>query len=74
MRPGAVELELQPEGSLMGLFDLTKPLRIPGDLAKQAAKDAAQLPAVPFDVADKVREGVEEGIEELTDPKAGKRR
>ena len=49
----------------MGIFDLTKPMRIPGDLAKAAAKATAQLPAVPFDVADKAREGLEDGIDQV---------
>jgi hypothetical protein len=54
------------------MFGLDKALKVPGQIAKDAAKTAAQLPAVPFDVADKAREGLEEGIEQVTrgeDPK-----
>jgi hypothetical protein len=56
----------------MGMFGLDKALKAPGEIAKQAARTAAQLPAVPLDVADKAREGLEEGIEQVTrgeDPK-----
>ncbi len=58
----------------MGMFGLDKALRIPGEIAKDAAKTAAQLPAVPWDIADKAREGLEEGIEQVTDPKRKPRR
>lgn len=50
------------------MFGFDKALKAPGEIAKQAARTAAQLPAVPFDVADKAREGVGEGIEKLTEP------
>jgi hypothetical protein len=50
----------------MGMFGLDKALQLPGQLAKEAAKATAQLPAVPLDVADKAREGLEEGIENVT--------
>jgi hypothetical protein len=49
------------------MFGLDKALKLPGEIAKQTARTAAQLPAVPLDVADKTREGVEEGIEKLTE-------
>lgn len=49
------------------MFGLDKALKIPGDLAKQAARATAQLPAVPFDVADQARKGLEEGIEKVTE-------
>jgi hypothetical protein len=55
------------------MFGLDKALKLPGEIAKQTARTAAQLPAVPFDVADKAREGVEEGIEKLTQPEPRKR-
>ena len=48
------------------MFGLDKALKAPGEIAKQAARTAAQLPAVPLDVADKAREGLEEGIEKIT--------
>jgi len=57
----------------MGMFGLDKALKIPSELAKGTARAAAQLPAVPLDVADKAREGVEEGIEKLTEPDRRKR-
>ncbi len=57
----------------MGMFGLDKVLQAPGEIAKQAARTAAQLPAVPIDVADKAREGMEEGIEKLTEPDRPKR-
>jgi hypothetical protein len=55
------------------MFGLDTMLKAPGQIAREAAKAAAQLPAVPFDVADKAREGMEEGIEKLTssDEKTG---
>jgi hypothetical protein len=52
----------------MGMFGFDKVLQAPGEIAKQAARTAAQLPAVPLDVADKARKGVEEGIEKITEP------
>jgi len=55
------------------MFGLDKALKLPGEIAKQSARAAAQLPAVPFDVADKAREGMEEGIEKLTEPQPRKR-
>jgi hypothetical protein len=50
----------------MGMFGLDKVLQAPSEIAKQAARTAAQLPAVPVDVADQAREGLEEGIEKVT--------
>lgn len=54
------------EGKDQSMFGLDKALKLPGEIAKQTARTAAQFPAVPFDVADKAREGVEEGIGKLT--------
>lgn len=54
------------------MFGLDKALKLPGEIAKQTARTAAQLPAVPFDIADKAREGVEEGIDKLTEPPSRK--
>ena len=54
------------------MFGLDKALKAPGELAKQAARTVAQLPAVPFDVADQARRGMEEGIEKLTEPEKRK--
>jgi hypothetical protein len=50
----------------MGMFGLDKALQVPGKIAKEATRGAAQLPAVPLDVADQARKGMEEGIEKLT--------
>lgn len=48
------------------MFGLDKALKAPGEIAKQAARTAAQLPTVPLDVADQARQGLEEGIEKVT--------
>lgn len=56
------------------MFGLDKALKAPGQLAKEAARTAAQLPAVPFEVADQARRGTEEGIEKLTEPDCRKER
>jgi hypothetical protein len=56
------------------MFGLDKALKAPGKLAREAAKTAAQLPAVPMDVADEARRGLEEGIEKVTSGEDNKRR
>lgn len=57
----------------MGMFGLDNALKAPGEIAKAAARGAAQLPVVPFDVVDQARQGMEEGIDKVTRPDEAKR-